>query len=924
MILPPLRPDEPERLAALRALGLLGTPREDRFDRLVRITRDLFDVPICLISLVDEDEQWFKACIGLDIDGTERSVSFCTHAIMEPVPLVVPDATVDPRFASNRLVTGDPFIRFYAGHPFRSPDGFPIGTLCIIDRRPRTLSAEQLDRLRDLAGLVERELHASARSEAAIESWVAETRYRNLINGLSHAMVLYNQEGQVISCNVRAEALLGFRADDLAAGGTVELRGEDGRILPLTGEGSLAREALLTGVPVEDRVTSMTDSSGRTRWLSVWCNPFSVGHALQGVVCTYADVTERLQAEDERKQLKNRLQLVLDSIHEGIFGVNNEGLVTFLNPAAERLLGVAPGSMVGLHYTDVIRPEQPGGATGWQDPVKAILSGEADQESRTTVLVRERMAPLPVEMNYARKLDGLGVVVHFRDVTERLESERIKSEFISVVSHELRTPLTSIRGALGILAGGTLGTLSERGQRMLQIAAQNTERLVRLINDILDIERIESGKSVMDKRPCEATYLVRQTVESLQSNAEQAGLRLDVEVEPVEIVVDPDRIVQVLTNLIGNAIKFSPPGTCVTVRCHKRPGNVLFEVADQGRGIPADKLGVIFERFRQVDASDSRVKGGSGLGLAISRSIVEQHGGTIWVQSQVGQGSTFAFTIPLEASLPDNPAPNLGNGRRVVICYDDESMGKVVRGILEQYGFDVLDAHNGPDVVATALAISPAAILLDLDMPGMTGLETVRELKRHPGTADLPVLVFSGSPAMEESESAEGVVEWLRKPVHGSVLIKRLERAIAAAYKGATVLIVEDDVSLAAVISAGLEQLGLATRSARGVSEAVQVFESGRIDLIILDVMLADGVGHELVDWLQAHPEHRKVPVVVYTGADLDPIARGQLQLGRTEFLSKGLVSPEKLAERVVELAVRFAKARQEGKHGSDQASANH
>lgn len=921
MILPPMHPEESERLAALHALGIIGTPREDRFDRVVRIARDLFQVPICLISLVDRESLWFKACIGLDVEGTERSVSFCAHAILEREPLVVPDATLAPRFAGNRLVTGDPHIRFYAGQPIRSPDGYPIGTVCVMDRIARTLSQEQLGRLKDLAAMVESELKATAQRKTALQSWSLERRYRNLIDAMSHAVVLHGPDGQVLACNGRAESLLGVSAADPAAAGQV-LLGEDGATLPLSGPGSAAHETLTRGRPIQDRIVTTTDSEGRLRWLSVWSSPVPGDQGSDGAVCTYSDITERMEAEVERVRLKNRLQLLLDSVSEGICEVNSAGQISFANPGAARMLETRLEAMVGHHYSEVIRPVRGNPAAPWQDPVASILSGRAAQQNCTALLARPHEPPLAVEINCTRKLDGDGVVIQFRDISERLESERLKNEFISVVSHELRTPLTSIRGALGIVASGTLGSLNERGQRMLQIAAQNTERLVRLINDILDIERIESGQAVMEKRPCEAVDLVRQVVEALHSAAEQADVRLVAEAEPSQIHANPDRILQVMTNLVGNAIKFSPPGSSVTVRCTRRTADTLFEVSDQGRGIPTEKQGLIFERFQQVDASDSRVKGGSGLGLAISRSIVEQHGGAIWVASEMGRGSTFSFTLPLGEE--PGAASGRSSGRRILVCDDDRMLGEVVRTMLEQNGYDVVVVHSGSEAVAAAMADPPDALLMDLQMPGMNGLEAVQELQRHPDTARLPVVIFTGSSGSGSRRSAPGVADWLEKPVQESDLVARLEAAIAAAYTGATVLVVEDDHGLAAVLTAGLKRLGVSARPARSVSEAIRLLEQGGIDLLVLDLLLADGEGYAVADWLRAHPAYCRTPVVVYSGHDPDLAHRGRLQFGQTEFLSKGHVSPEQLARRVSELAIRLVEKREDDSSERSKAGTDH
>jgi PAS domain S-box-containing protein len=262
------------------------------------------------------------------------------------------------------------------------------------------------------------------------------------------------------------------------------------------------------------------------------------------------------------------------------------------------------------------------------------------------------------------ELDGIVCTLNIvNDITER---KRLENEFISLVSHELRTPLTSLMGALDLLIAGKLGNLTEPGQKILSIAITNTERLIRLINDILDLERMKSGRITMQMMSCNAADLLTQATEAMQAMADLAQVQLITNPLDVELWADSDRLLQTLTNLLSNAIKFSEPGSTIWLSAEKRTEErelttetttslspqsaVLITVKDQGRGIPADKLQTIFERFQQVDASDSRKKGGTGLGLAICRNIVEQHEGKIWVESTLGKGSTFYVLLPIPAN----------------------------------------------------------------------------------------------------------------------------------------------------------------------------------------------------------------------------------------------------------------------------------
>jgi len=354
------------------------------------------------------------------------------------------------------------------------------------------------------------------------------------------------------------------------------------------------------------------------------------------------------------RELAASNELILGSAGEGIYGLDAQGRIVFANAAAAGMTGHEERELVGRPAHALIHHHR---ADGTPYPalacpvVRTLQTGERHGGSDEHYW-RKDGTSFPVEYTSTPMLrDGqvAGAVVVFRDITERRAIDRMKDEFTSVVSHELRTPLTSIRGSLGLVAGGALGELPAPAQRMVGIAVANTDRLVRLINDILDVERLESGRVGMERRACSAPELVAQAVQVVQATADDAGVRLTGSAADAELLADPDRIVQALTNLLGNAIKFSPRGATVLLTCERSgPAEVTFAVVDQGRGIPPEKLETVFERFGQVDGTDAREKGGTGLGLSISRSIVEQHDGRLWVESTVGEGSTFRVALPAE------------------------------------------------------------------------------------------------------------------------------------------------------------------------------------------------------------------------------------------------------------------------------------
>lgn len=385
------------------------------------------------------------------------------------------------------------------------------------------------------------------------------------------------------------------------------------------------------------------------------------------------EIQERKQIEMALRQSEEQLRLITNNLPVLIAYVDAQQRYRFNNQAYDYWLGQDPAELYGNPIKTFRRPDN---YESIRPHIKAALMGEqVTYEDELTFKDGRRHS---VSVSYIPHLERVeqgqakinGFFALTTDISDRKAIERMKDEFIAVVSHELRTPLTSLHGSLKLIATGRLGNLSEAGQQMLAVADESTDRLVRLVNNVLDLQRIESGKVTMDNCTCNAAELVEQAAEAMQTMAYQHHIEIHTELEPLLIWADPDYIVQTLTNLIGNAIKFSAPHKTILLSLQPQVAPqrsngtsspsaqaALFCVSDNGQGIPNDMLDSIFERFHQVDSSDSRKKGGTGLGLTICRKVIEQHGGKIWAESEVGSGSRFYFTVPL--SHEQNPDQRL-------------------------------------------------------------------------------------------------------------------------------------------------------------------------------------------------------------------------------------------------------------------------
>lgn len=488
----------------------------------------------------------------------------------------------------------------------------------------------------------------------------SEARYRTLIEGSLGVVCTHDLRGIILSINERGAETIGLTAAAMAGRPLEEFIVPERRNL-------LKRYLEEVSTSGEARgLLHLVHADGGTRVLAYRNKLILTPGRAPYVLGFGIDVSEQIKIESRLEKLAHQSDSILESIGEGIYGIDLEGRITIINSAADQMLGYEQGELVGrkihelIHHTRADGTPYPGGDSPLRNCLTRFdtvrVSGEIFWRKDGTSFFGDYVArpQIDTESLKSGEIKAIGAVVAFTDTTERRALDRMKDEFISTVSHELRTPLTSVRGALGLLSGGTLANRPDKAQQMLDIAINNSDRLIRLINDILDIERIGSGKAELHACMCSAEDLLRRAANQQQNLVMKPDIQISVISDGVNVWADPERILQAINNLLSNAIKFSYPGGEVRLSAHALDEKeAIIEVSDQGRGIPVDKLEKIFDRFHQVDASDSRDLGGTGLGLAICRSIVTQHGGRIWATNNPGRGATFHFTLP---TRPGNPA----------------------------------------------------------------------------------------------------------------------------------------------------------------------------------------------------------------------------------------------------------------------------
>ena len=806
---------ESERIRALRQCCVLDTAPEADFDDLTRFAARVCNTPIALVSLVDTERQWFKSCFGLPVRETHRDFAFCAHAILGHEPLLITDASSDPRTSDNPLVSGAPHIRFYAGIPLRSSDGYALGTLCVIDTVPRVLSPEQLLDLESLAR------QASGQIELRRANHLLAGERERLELALTGAQLGtwdWNVQTGAELLDARWAEIVGERLEDL--GHRVEdwssrMHPDDA---PRTWQ--CVQDHFSGLAPIYDAKFRLRHVDGSWRWVVArgrLVERDRRGRPLR-MVGTMADITEQVHAENEVKSFSELLRQFISCTPAAVAMLDMELRYLHVSERWSQDYNLHHTDLIGKSHYDLI-PDIP---ERWRLIYQSVLAGATevcledrfDRRDGTTAWLQWEARPW---RNSANEIGGL--ILFTQVITERIKAEaelvaareaaetanRSKSGFLANMSHEIRTPLTSILGYADLLNDTSLS--EEDRQFSLATIKHSGKHLLTVINDILDLSKIEAGKMTMEQIWFPPAAIVEEVLSYFQVQAALKDLSLVATVEgliPTVICSDPVRLRQMLVNLVGNAIKFTESGGIkIVVRMAPeeriQQPRLAFEVHDSGIGIASTQLEVLFAPFVQVDASTTRKAGGTGLGLTICRRMARLLGGDVSVDSLPGLGSVFTVTIgtgPLDgvqltSSLSiskepkPTPQPTTQLSGRILLAEDSPLNQRLIRTLLMKAGAIVDVVENGRDAVEKALLGHCTAstdsdsqsgagydlVLMDVQMPVLDGYGAASELRRR--GFDRPIVALTANAMIEDRQRclSAGCDDYMTKPIDRARLL---------------------------------------------------------------------------------------------------------------------------------------------------------
>lgn len=741
--------NEMERLDALHRYRILDTPPEPQFERLVDLCRRIFGVPIALVSLIDADRQWFKAVRGIEESETPRLIALCDYAIRSSEPFVVVDAGLDDRFSSNPFVTGPPFIRFYAGAPIRTPDGFNIGSVSIIDVVPRELSPEQEATLADLAavaaGEIEHRLTMLRLEQAEENESVADARFRAIAEeAIVGVYVIEN--GALTYVNARYAQIFGYEREELIGRAAMDLVAEESRELV---EAQMRKRILAEQEVAEYRFMALR-RDGRTLVVEVHGVGTKIGES-PAIVGTLLDVTGEAEAEERMRASEERYRALADTASDSIIVIDENSRVVFANRATERIFGYEAEELNGVSLT-VLMPEELRGRH-----LEGVACAVAHPEREMTARIAEFIAVgrsgerIPVEISFGRfeergKPRFVGVV---RDVRQRhlLEEQLLRTRQISALggiaatlAHEFNNVLMAVQPSVEILAGRGAPELRERALGNALKSIQRGKRLTQDVARLGNPQPLEVTAISVQRWMAEVEDEVRTTLPP------EIALRVDRGTDDLTIAGDRHQLTAALLNLTNNA-RFAIAGRgaieIAAARVEGQQGGSAVEISirDTGRGIPDEVLPRIFEPFFSTKGAR-----GTGIGLSLVQQIMERHHGEIQVQTGAA-GTTFRLRLPLmehdhrssEETVDRSASAGLSS---VLLIEDDQEVASGLRDVLAMNGISVTWLAEGHEIERYVDRERPDLVVLDITLNDESGMDVAgRILQRSP---TLPILFSTG------------------------------------------------------------------------------------------------------------------------------------------------------------------------------------
>lgn len=703
------------------------------------------------------------------------------------------------------------------------------------------------------------------------ESTDSGLKYRGLMEAAPDAMVVVNQSGEIVLLNVQAEKQFGYRRDELLGQKVTNIIPEGFAERLIADDLRSSEDALAQQIGTGIELNALR-KDGSEFPIEIMLSPLE---SAEGVLITAAirDISVRRAAEKHLGQMESRYRGLLEAAPDAMVVVNQAGEIVLLNVQAEKQFGYRRDELLGQKVTNII-------PAGFAERLVAdALRSDEDalaQQIGTGIELTGRRKdgdefPIEIMLSPLESTEGEGTLVTaaIRNISVRKHMERLKDEFVATVSHELRTPLTSISGSLGLLVGLWAGKLPEPAARLMTVAHTNSQRLVRLVNDILDIEKFEFGRVVFQLSRVDVRAIVEQAIEANRGFAEgyDVRVRLDAASSGGKVNADPDRLAQVITNLLSNAIKFSPAGGEVVVKVENRGNAVRISVRDQGAGIPADFKPHIFKKFAQADATDTRQKGGTGLGLSIAKQIIGRLGGDLGFDDAPGGGTIFYVELPGWDSTSDweTDIDAQAGAARILLCEDDRDSAMALRERLRQSGFAVDFAYTAGAAVERAAVTEHAAFLVDLHLPDDDGISLIVRLRNLSQHRETPIIVISGTPdeGRDDVRSDDlNVVGWLCKPVDLAHLLGIVRTSIPM-NRRPRVLHVDSDPETLAIVTDVLRRTADVV-SADSLFGARIALAAVPIDLAVLDTSVGAESGLDLLPSLRTD-RGDAIPVIVFS-----------------------------------------------------------